>query len=109
MGEAAPFDRAMFCPNCRAMVFPKDGRIACPKCGYEGEAGGSDATVQRATDREIPVLEGDTLETLPKTEAQCPECGHREAHYVLMQTRKADEPETMILTCAECKHKWRKY
>lgn len=102
----------MFCPNCRSLVIPKAGTVACKKCGYEGEVGEADpddTVTSRAEEREVVILEGDTLGTMPKTKQQCPECGHGEAHYKLLQTRKADEPETMILTCPECKHRWRKY
>ena len=27
----------MFCEKCKSMIFPKDGKYVCKKCGYEGE------------------------------------------------------------------------
>lgn len=99
----------MFCPECRSLVHPKDGEIICDNCGYEGEAGPSQKVQRKSEGEDIPVLKGGTLETMPKTEEMCPECGHGEAHYVIQQTRAADEPETMIYTCPECKHRWREY
>lgn len=97
-----------FCPECRSLVVPDAGRIECSNCGYEGDAGPSE-TVERSSEGEdIPVL-GDAAETQPKTNETCPECGHDEAHFTFQQTRAADEPETIIYTCAECGHRWRDY
>ena len=43
------------------------------------------------------------------TYAECPKCGHKEAYWVLRQTRSSDEPETRIYTCTKCEHRWRVY
>lgn len=46
---------------------------------------------------------------LPKTDEECPSCGHDEAYFYLQQTRAADESETRFYICAECSNKWRDY
>ncbi len=39
----------------------------------------------------------------------CPKCEATEVFAELKQTRASDEPETRILTCADCNHGWREY
>lgn len=39
----------------------------------------------------------------------CPKCDTDSVFAELQQTRSSDEPETRILTCAECGHGWREY
>lgn len=39
----------------------------------------------------------------------CPKCEGTDVYAELKQTRASDEPETRILTCAECSHGWREY
>ena len=39
----------------------------------------------------------------------CPKCDSDQVYAELQQTRSSDEPETRILTCAECRHGWREY
>ena len=39
----------------------------------------------------------------------CPKCDSDRVYTELQQTRSSDEPETRILTCAECRHGWREY
>ncbi len=39
----------------------------------------------------------------------CPKCDSDQVYAELQQTRSSDEPETRILTCAECGHGWREY
>lgn len=46
---------------------------------------------------------------LPKTDANCPECGHGEAYSYLQQTRAADESETRFFICVDCDNTWRDY
>jgi len=55
------------------------------------------------------VLEGE-LNVLPTTrECECPKCQHREAYWIIRQTRAADEPETRIYECTKCHTRWREY
>ena len=68
-----------FCPDCGAMLLPKDGKLECG-CGVG-----------------------------PVTNETCPECGHDKAIYKMLQTRSADEAPTRIFTCTKCKHTWRAY
>ena len=39
----------------------------------------------------------------------CPKCDSDSVYAELQQPRSSDEPETRILTCAECRHGWREY
>lgn len=41
------------------------------------------------------------------TDYKCPKCGQQDSFYYEKQTRSADEPMTVFLTCNGCQHKWR--
>lgn len=40
---------------------------------------------------------------------KCPKCKNRKTVPIEMQTRSADEPMTIIITCQVCMHRWMKY
>ena len=90
------------------MMFPKEGQYVCNKCGAVKNIG----TVQHFTTgsktKETTII-AESPATLPKTKILCAECGHKEAYFVLRQTRSADEPETRIYRCCKCNHSWREY
>jgi DNA-directed RNA polymerase subunit M len=101
----------MFCPKCGALQRPKDGRLCCTRCGCESDMTKQDkkTVTTKATKKEIVVLEGE-LNVLPTTrECECPKCQHREAYWIIRQTRAADEPETRIYECTKCHTRWREY
>ncbi|TLZ72139.1 MAG: transcription factor S [Methanobacteriota archaeon] len=109
----------MFCPKCGSLMFPSANgeKLVCGNatCRFEkgvtkAEIATSRTAVKVNRDRpaEMLVLD-DVLETLPKTRAECPKCGHGEAFWVMRQTRAADEPTTRIYRCVKCSHTWREY
>jgi DNA-directed RNA polymerase subunit M len=106
----------MFCPKCQSLMFPRNGKMVCgnDSCGYARDIIEGDNSVTKVANRtkvkpmETLVLDGIT-ETLPKTNAECPKCGHLEAFWIMRQTRAADEPTTRIYRCAKCGHTWREY
>lgn len=60
-------------------------------------------------DKEVEVIEKDSVNILPKTKVGCEKCGNKEAFYWTIQTRAGDEPETKFLRCTKCNHIWRDY
>ena len=104
----------MFCPKCGAILMPKkDGNkkmMAC-SCGYKSKEITSEPLKESKIEekKEVEVIDQDDFESLPLTDAECEKCGHKRAHYWLIQTRSGDEPETKFLRCEECKHTWRDY
>ncbi|MBS3132348.1 transcription factor S [Candidatus Woesearchaeota archaeon] len=104
----------MFCPKCGSILLPKkEGSkklLAC-SCGYKSteidQAKIKEPGAKKG--RAVEVIEKGELETLPKTGAECPKCGHKTAYYWLVQTRASDEPETKFLKCEKCGHTWRDY
>jgi len=105
----------MFCPKCKSLMFPQaneEGQkvFVCRHCGYEMTVGKEKERIsEKAADKELAVIEGENVATLPKTKAECPKCGNNEAYFILRQTRAADEPETRIYRCTKCGHTWREY
>ena len=98
----------VFCPKCKSLMLPKGDIFVCNKCGFKKKKTGSDIVVEKQTEKEIVVLEK-RIDILPKTRVECPKCGHKEAYWILRQTRSSDEPETRIYTCTKCEHRWRAY
>lgn len=55
--------------------------------------------------REHKWLEGNV--SAKTDQFKCSKCGKRECSYYEMQTRSADEPMTIFITCLNCNKKWR--
>lgn len=101
-----------FCPRCKSLLFPVDGKPTCRKCGFVQEKSASTIVTAPREQREILVMDDEArkkLEVMPTMRAECPKCGNLEAYYRTQQTRKSDEPETAFLRCTKCDHRWRRY
>jgi DNA-directed RNA polymerase subunit M len=97
----------MFCPKCKALMYPIDGVPTCKKCGYSQKAG-KQIVVDKREEKEVTVIEDkDKSNILPKTKIPCPKCKHNEAFWIIRQMRSSDEPESRFYTCVKCGHKWR--
>jgi len=100
----------MFCPKCKSIMFPKDGKLVCRSCGAEKDPEGGTVTQERKKSGLADFSEdAEEVDVLPRTRIECSKCGNKEAFWYLRQTRAADEPTTRFYTCTECKHKWREY
>ncbi|MGV8150420.1 MAG: transcription factor S [Candidatus Woesearchaeota archaeon] len=95
-----------FCPKCGSLLVPRNARISC-SCGYSQD---EKITIKIEHEQEhtiIDVKETDGLESLPRTEEECPKCGNDKAYFGTQQTGPSDEPEIIIYKCTKCKHTWR--
>ena len=117
----------MFCPKCGTLAYPdSSGKIKCPnyECGYhdvsENKIKMEDGTeidiskassTSKAETRDRRVIEDSEQQrgVLTSNTYICPKCDSDSVNAELQQTRSSDEPETRILTCAECGHGWREY
>ncbi len=103
----------MFCPKCKALLYPEEGKFVCRKegCGFSGDMGEiSQTSVQKTKKHKSDILVLDEItKTLPITKIECPNCGNNEATYQMRQTRAADEPTTRIYRCTKCNHSWREF
>jgi len=98
----------MFCPKCKSLMYPKEGKLVCNKCGYSKKKKGSNVVVTKQRKKEVTVIEdSDDVNVLPKTKIKCPKCGNDEAYWILRQMRGSDEPESRFYTCTQCGYKWR--
>ncbi len=99
----------MFCPKCKSLLFPSEGKLVCRRCGTEVEQGAKKQIISHMSKEKVtPVME-EVSGTLPTAVMECPVCGNKKAYWVLRQTRAADEPETRIFRCTKCSHSWREY
>lgn len=100
----------MFCPKCGTILMPKNGKLACVKCGHT--AGGEKVTITeqvKHTGKEVQVIEKETNDALPLVDQKCKKCGHPRSYHWELQTRSADEPATRFYKCEKCKYTWREY
>ena len=99
-----------FCPDCGAMLLPKDGKLECG-CGYVKNLSDDNeyAVSEKIEANETVKMLGEDIDLGPGVTEICPNCGHDKATYELKQTRSADEAPTRFFTCKKCKHKWREY
>jgi len=100
-----------FCPKCKALLIPVNGKYRCPSCGYEELAPTEEKELiaKKKAKVEEKMEEKELTETMPTVAVECPKCGHKEAFWFTQQTRAADEPETQFFICKKCGHRWRKY
>ncbi|KAJ3680157.1 hypothetical protein LUZ60_016435 [Juncus effusus] len=107
-----------FCPSCGMLLQiepARDGRrmrLFCPTCPYV-------CPVQNKIVKKVPLVAkeiepifnaADAKRFAKKTSGvSCEKCHHDEAYYEQMQTRSADEPETIFYQCCndKCNHHWR--
>jgi hypothetical protein len=61
--------------------------------------------IEMAIKRETKMLEVD--KSMATDMFRCTRCGKRQCTYYEMQTRSADEPMTIFITCLNCGKKWR--
>ena len=100
----------MFCPKCKSIMFPKEGKLICRSCGAEKNPEGGLISQEINKSDKAEFTEGmEDVSTMSKTRIECPKCKNKEAFWYMRQTRAADEPTTRFYICTECKHKWREY
>eukprot|EP00299_Pterocystis_sp_00344_P003722 c14491_g1_i1.p1 GENE.c14491_g1_i1~~c14491_g1_i1.p1 ORF type:complete len:528 (-),score=127.92 c14491_g1_i1:74-1567(-) len=61
---------------------------------------------EEATNKSIDAA-SDTSQLQTSDAFKCPSCGQRKCTYREMQTRSADEPMTVFITCVACGHNWK--
>ena len=104
----------MFCPKCGSILIPRkenNKKLIVCSCGYKASDTDSIKIKEFVDNKsgEVELIDKGRLETLPKTNAECPKCGNGTAYFWLVQTRAGDEPETKFLRCEKCSHTWRDY
>jgi DNA-directed RNA polymerase subunit M len=100
-----------FCPQCKKLVYPKDGGMACRNvsCGWTSSKPAESRIVKAEAEGKSRVVREEVQEARPQQTTTCPKCGHDKAFFHLMQTRRSDEPPTQINECVACHHSWRDY
>jgi len=109
-----------FCPKCGSLLVPRrtdnKNTLVCPKCGFSKSAESvryvlSQDIKHHEREKTLVIEKGEDVRALPKIKGMvtCPKCGHDEAYYWMIQTRRADEPPTRFYRCTKCGHVWREY
>jgi DNA-directed RNA polymerase subunit M len=108
---------ALFCPNDRSLLRLVEGRLACPKCGFErAPQPGIHLKGPPEERRHDKFSDLGAIDDPAKFKMQihpiddqvwCGRCGNRGAYYYLRQTRRADEPTTRFYECTKCGNRWK--
>ena len=107
-----------FCPECGSLIaLPDYNPIKCELCPFSTtyEEISLPTIVTRSVSRPTPswavdnLAEKDARELKDRparmtTAETCPKCNHPELEYYTMQTRSADEGQTVFYECPKCKH-----
>ncbi|XP_055690456.1 DNA-directed RNA polymerase III subunit RPC10 [Lutzomyia longipalpis] len=105
----------LFCPSCGNLLMVEEdslcNRFACRSCPYICNINRKFAFRTYPKLKEVDHVMGGAAawENVDSTDAVCPQCNHRRAYFMQMQTRSADEPMTTFYKCCNqlCGHNWR--
>jgi len=96
----------MFCESCGGLLVPSGEVMLCFSCGKKK----GDVTLKSKVKSSQKVeVSTSKKENLPEMEKECESCGHMKVFFWTLQTRAADEPETVFYRCTKCSHTWRDY
>ncbi len=102
-----------FCPKCGKLLKGKEENgktvMVCTACGFKKSAGDESVETEELKKEKADVAVSEGEPNLPKTDKECPKCGHKKAYYWMEQTRSADEAPTRFYRCTKCGHTWREY
>jgi DNA-directed RNA polymerase subunit M len=107
-----------FCPKCGTRLRLKSVKgasttyqLICERCGYNEVPHVITTHVFQPQGATVKLVDKNLseLKTLPVTRAECPQCGHDEATWWIVQTRGGDEPSTQFYRCLKCNYTWRQY
>jgi DNA-directed RNA polymerase subunit M/transcription elongation factor TFIIS len=95
--------------NSRLLARYKDGEFTMKELGqmtdYELQPENWIKLTNEQLEREQNILEGNKGNTTDIY--KCGRCKKRECSYYMLQTRSADEPMTIFITCHNCGNRWR--
>lgn len=106
------FRSANFCARCGSvLVLPssdhKDSTICCPVCNFTIglEVLQQQVSYERIYFNDRSALKDQIYEMNndgPVVERKCNKCGHDKQAFATLQTRSADEGQTIFYTCLKC-------
>ena len=105
-----------FCPEC-GTILPLPGSeltVTCRRCGYKVDVkvfDGITITYEiKFNNKGRYKRKKKTKESVgPLVDRECSKCGHQGMSYSTLQTRSADEGQTVFYTCPQCDHHEHEY
>lgn len=96
----------MFCKKCGKLMTYEESRLICSGCGHSEKGEELIIKDRKKIIKKIEIVtEEDNIN--PIIGKECTKCKNNKAYTWALQTRSADEPETIFYKCTKCKHLWR--
>ncbi|KAG2535794.1 DNA-directed RNA polymerase I subunit RPA12-like [Panicum virgatum] len=104
----------LFCGVCGTLLtFDSVHSASCPLCGFKRKAKEIEGKETRYTvtaedirrELKMDLLDEVLVVQRPVVTRSCPKCNHSKAEYHSIQTRSADEGETVFYECTKCRYK----
>jgi DNA-directed RNA polymerase III subunit RPC11 len=101
----------LFCPLDGTLLQVRQGansHFYCATCPYSSSIT-APQTMKMFPKRKVvdDILGGAAAwENVDRTMAVCPACDHKEAYFLQIQIRSADEPMSIFYRCVKCDHQW---
>ncbi|CAM9730485.1 unnamed protein product [Scytosiphon promiscuus] len=106
----------LFCPTDGSLLMVESGpqgwtRFCCQTCPYIHPMEPSDKITRKIVLKKKAVDDimggDDAWANVDKTQTTCPFCNNKEAFFLMVQLRSADEPMTCFYKCTKCKQRWK--
>ncbi|MEN2496687.1 MAG: DNA-directed RNA polymerase III subunit RPC10 [Marteilia pararefringens] len=105
-----------FCPYCGSLLSLENtgtsqSRLGfvCPVCPYQHYIKTKISIKKYMKMKPLDDIMGgkSAWENVDSTEATCTSCDNKEAYFMQIQTRSADEPMTTFYRCKSCSFQWK--
>lgn len=95
-----------FCPKCKSLLLPGNGKLNCSNCKYSEKPKESQKIAEEIKHKEIEIIEGDKEYGDSTIPIVCWNCGHRGV-YFKVNFYRSDEAPLRMYKCEKCKKIWR--
>ncbi|XP_953183.1 RNA polymerase small subunit, putative [Theileria annulata] len=106
---------SLFCPLCHSILYFEskeynNSSFSCLRCSYNLPVTKNyykETVCTNVKEAGKTLFEANEFQHAPRIPAVCPSCNNKEAYFMSIQTRSADEPMTQFFVCTGCLKRWK--